>query len=785
MTTFPSTPAVSPPETVLRVLVVDDMPTDAELLVRELRLAGYQVQWRRVDEAAAMTQALQEQAWDLVLSDYAMPNFGGMEALALFKASGVEIPFLLISGNVDEEVAVEAMKAGAHDYLAKDRLARLGPAVRRELREAATRRTQQQVDDQLRILSHAVHQAPVSIVLTDITGKIEYVNPKFTAVSGYTAAEALGQNPRLLKSGLTPPESYAQLWAALTAGHEWRGRFCNRRKTGELFWETVSISPIRDEQGRTIHFLAVKEDITERRQSEEKLREQATLLDTANDAIYVRDLDGTILYWNQGAERLYGWSATEAIGHKITELCSRDPAAEQTVVAALQTQDAWTGERRQITKSGQTVITLCRLTLKRDDHGQPKAVLAINSDITEKKQLETQFLRAQRLDSLGALASGIAHDLNNVLTPIVMGVPLLRDSIHEETALKLLGMMEAGAQRGASIVKQVLTFARGVNSEKVPVQPRHFIRDMVKITAETFPKNIRVSVKVKGELSPILADPTQLHQTLMNLCVNARDAMPEGGALTIEGENVVQTEGSPLRALGLKPGRYVSLRVRDTGVGISPDIQEKIFEPFFTTKPPGRGTGLGLSTVLGIVRNHGGAVQVQSEPGKGACFEVLLPASPDASVEAGRAAAPAVPQARGELILVVDDEDGVREVTRRTLLRQGYKVLVAADGIEAVGLYMQHRAEIKAVISDMMMPGMDGPSLVRLLRRLDPAVRIIGVSGLGESQELQKLAALELPVLLAKPFPLEKLHTVLRELLHPAGEPPPPFSPTPAPPPRN
>lgn len=752
----------------LRVLVIDDTPTDAELLIHELEAAGYGTEWKRVSDAAAMQAALSGSTWDLIISDYAMPGFSGMDALELFKRSELDIPFILVSGNVDEEVAVEAMRAGAHDYLAKDRLARLGPAVTRELREAALRREQRQAGEQLRILSMAVQQAPVSIVLTDTLGTIRYVNPQFTAVTGYTLAETLGHNASLLKSGCTPAEEYARLWSTITSGRLWHGQFCNRRKDGSLFWESVSISPVRDDEGRIAHFLAVKEDITERRRSYETILEQAALLDRANDAIYVRGIDHTVSYWNQGAERLYGWTAAEVIGVKTSELFSRDTVNAQEVQTALLEVGSWSGERRQLTKAGLTVVVFCRLTLMRDADGHPKSVFAINTDITEKKQLEVQFLRAQRLESLGALASGIAHDLNNVLSPIIMGVPLLRESLPDDSSSKLLATMEESAKRGAGIVRQVLTFARGVVSERVAIQPRHFVRDMGKIATETFPKSIRIQLQTAKDLWPIMGDPTQLHQTLMNLCVNARDAMPEGGILTISGENVMAPEhGVPVVA-GLRSGPYVRLRVCDTGSGIAPEIIEKIFEPFFTTKAPGHGTGLGLSTVMGIVKNHGGAVQVKSELGKGTCFEVYLPATPEGLVDSDQSVPHTLPKANGELVLVVDDEAGVLDVTRRVLAGHGYKVLLAVDGVDAVASYMRHRPEVRAVITDMMMPGLDGPSLVRILRRADPLVPVIGMSGIGEPAQLKDLDALALPILLLKPFTPEKLLLALHETIYPA-----------------
>jgi PAS domain S-box-containing protein len=763
----------TPKKTNLRALLVDDSEFDTELLVRELQDSGYTVAHQRVDTAQALQAALAQSPWDLVISDYKMPRFGGLQALELVKASGLDLPFILVSGAVGEELAVAAMRAGADDYLVKGRLARLGPAVDRELRDAADRRARRESDEQVRQLSHAVHQAPVSLIITDTAGTIEYVNPKFAEVTGYSFEEVRGKNPRILKSGEVAAAVYKELWDTIAAGREWRGVLHNRRKNGELFWESLSITSIRNAAGTITHYLAAVEDITARRQAEEERREQAALLDIATDAIYVRTLDHIILYWNQGAERLYGWTRDEVLNRKSTVLFSQDFRAIEASQKAMLQEGNWSGERRHVSKAGKILTVFTRMTLVRDARGQPHSIFSINTDITEKKQLETQFLRAQRLESLGALASGIAHDLNNVLAPIVMGAQLLRDTIQTDAGKRLVTTIESSARRGADIVKQVLTFARGIDGERVPLQPKHFLKDMATIAEETFPKNIVVDTDIAANLWPVIGDGTQLHQALMNLCVNARDAMPAGGTLTLRAANVMIDEtfkitGDELTAWMApdpKPGPKVCLSVIDTGMGIPAENLDKIFEPFFTTKAPGKGTGLGLSTVLGIARSHDGFVRIKTEEGKGTCFELYLPALPAAEVAVSHQGGVELPHGRGQLILVVDDESAVRDVTRRMLEKHDYKVLTAVEGGEAVGIFMQHHATIAAVVSDMVMPGMDGPTLVQLLKQIDPGVRIIGMSGLGDHFGANSHTPWGLPMFLTKPFTGEKLLIALRELL--------------------
>ncbi len=573
---IPPTPA----RTTLRALLVEDSELDAGLLLRELRRSGYEVTSRRVQTAADLTTALDESEWDIVLSDYKMPKFNGMDALAIIRARGRDLPFILVSGAVGEETAVAAMRAGASDYFVKGRLGTLGPAVSRELREAAERRARRESEEQVRKLYQAVQQAPVSLMITDAAGRIEYVNPKFAEHTGYSFAELKGQHSRVLKSGLMPPAVFEDLWRTILAGGEWRGELQNRSKDGALYWELMSISPIRDAQGAVTHFLATTLDITAQKLADQKIREQAALLDIASDAIYVRSAEGVIRFWNRGAERLYGWTAAEAQGRTLSELNLQELSAEAEAGAVVAERGFWSGERRQMTRQGAEVMVLSRLTLVRDEGGRPAYVFAINTDITEKKKLEEQFLRAQRLESLGMLAAGIAHDLNNVLAPILMGAPMLRRLASEPGDLRLISTLEKCGERGAGLVRQILGFAHGVGGEPRPVQVKHLLRDVVEVVTETFPKSITIDAVVPSDLQPVLANATQIHQVILNLCVNARDAMPEGGQLRLRGENCVLDEAGAHAIEGARPGSWLVIHVEDSGSGIPPEILERIWDPF-------------------------------------------------------------------------------------------------------------------------------------------------------------------------------------------------------------
>ncbi len=757
--------------TPLRALIIEDSADDTQLMVAELRRGGYDVVWERVDSARALRGALGCQSWDIVISDYQMPAFNGLEALKLVRAESLEVPFILVSGKVGEDIAVMAMKAGANDYLIKGNLMRLAPAVEREVREAELRAQKSALETRVREeearYRTLTEKSYDGIALLNSDGRVIYASPSTEKLTGYRKEEMVRRNlfefihPDDLASAEADFASLLQRPNG-TLVRDWRVV----REDGTMAWFNFTTTNLVHD--RSVHGVVVNyRDITERKRAEERIREQAALLDNATDAIYVTALDCTILYWNRGAERTYGWTSAEALNRKTSEMLAADPVAAEALTAVMLKQDSWAGERLQITKDGRKVEVFTRLTLVRNEQGQPQSIFAINTDITEKKQLEAQFLRAQRLESIGALASGIAHDLNNVLAPILMGAPLLREMSKDETSRHLLRTMESSALRGAGIVRQVLTFARGVEGERVALQPRHLLGEMKEIAEETFPKSVRIESGAAADLWPVLGDSTQLHQVLMNLCINARDAMPGGGVLTLDAANIVLTKETAGKIPGALPGSYVCLRVTDTGTGIPPEIEAKIFEPFFTTKGVGKGTGLGLSTVVGIVRSHGGFVRVASKVGQGSAFELYLPATPTEQVVVKKdSASPwAHAHAYGEGILVVDDEAAVREVVRQTLEAFGYQVITAGHGGEALRIFKERRQEIQLVLTDMMMPEMDGPTLVAALRVLNPAVRIVGITGMGDPAGLSGMKTLALSATLAKPFTIKEILAAVREAL--------------------
>jgi signal transduction histidine kinase/ActR/RegA family two-component response regulator len=427
----------------------------------------------------------------------------------------------------------------------------------------------------------------------------------------------------------------------------------------------------------------------------------------------------------------------------------------------------WSGELQHVSREGKQVIMQSRWTLVIDASGFPKSIMMINTDVTEKVRLERQFLRAQRMESLGTLASGIAHDLNNVLAPIIMALQMLRDKRSDAREKTLLTTMELSAKRGSDIVKQVLMFARGAEGRHDELQLKHVIREMETIVRETFPKSIDCQVDTPKDLWPVMGDPTQLHQVLLNLCVNARDAMmPAGGTLKIAAENVELEK----YALQLEPekrsGPHIVVSVTDSGCGMSQDTLMKIFEPFFTTKGVGKGTGLGLSTVNGIIKGHGGFVNVYSELGVGSTFRVYFPA---AVTGAGGSKKPEVestlPVGHGQTILLVDDEPAIRQIAKGTLETYGYLVLTAGDGVEAEEIYLKNKDKVALVITDMMMPVRDGRETIKVLKKINPLLKIVVTSGLVSTEKEDDGWHKQTQAFLAKPFTAEKLLRTLRDVL--------------------
>jgi two-component system, cell cycle sensor histidine kinase and response regulator CckA len=638
--------------TPLRVLIVEDSEDDLLLLLRELRRGEYTLDYVRVETAVEMQAALDRQAWDIVIADYTLPRFSAPAALELLQQQHQNLPFIIVSGTIGEDAAVAAMRAGAHDYLLKNNLVRLVPAVARELREAQERQKRLDAEQALRESEERFRQ-----LAENITESVFWMSEP-------TAMKMLYVSP-----------AYERIW----------GRSCDSLDANFMDW-IEAIHPDDRQRVQTSYF---------DRALRGKYDEEYRIIRSDESIRWIRDR---------------GF-----------------PIKNQTGIAY--------------------------------------RVVGIAEDITNRKLTEAVLRRTERLESLGTLTSGIAHDLNNVLTPIMGIVQLLPKKIGnmDDSTKRLLQILNDSTHRGADLVKQILSFARGVESKPTNIQIDDLLLEIQRIIQQSFPKNIELVLDLPPNLWSLSADVSMLHQVAINLCVNARDAMPDGGILSIAAENLAIDENYARINVDAHVGNYVVITVADTGTGIEFSILDRIFDPFFTTKDIGKGTGLGLSTVVGIVKSHRGFIDVNSEVGKGTRFKVYLPATVTAEIT------PAVvttqpASGRGELILVVDDEVPIQVITTAMLETHGYSVMTASDGIEAIALYAQHQQEIGVVVMDMMMPNLDSLTIVRALRKFNPHVQIIAMSGLATSEVVAQTMEAGVKAFLAKPFTATELLNTISHL---------------------
>ncbi len=631
----------------------------------------------------------------------------------------------------------------------------------RKLQEETLRQNEILLREQKELLEQT-YEAIYSWRLDD---GIIYWNQSAEKLYGYSHKEVLGKEVyEILRTEYET--TFEEYLAELNRVGHWEGEITQTTKDGrKIFVESrQAISESKD--GASV-VLETSRDITERKISNERIRQQASLLEKTRDAILVCDLNHKIIFWNRGAEKLYGWKSEEILGEEVCEkICRGDRKIIETALKVLEKSDEWQEETLNYSKDGKEIIVISRWTLVRNELGQPDYFLIVNTDITNLKNTEHQLFRAQRLESIGTLAGGIAHDLNNVLSPIMMAVDMLEMDLDlPESSQPWLEIIRENTERGASLIKQVLTFARGTEEgNREQIQVSYLIKELISVWKKTLPPNIKIEYNIKPNLPLISSDSTQIHQMLMNLVVNAKDAMKgSGGTLKITTENIEIDENYAQINPNAEQGEYVLITVEDTGIGMSAETLERIWDPFFTTKEIGEGTGLGLSTTLSIVRSNGGFINAYSESNKGTQFSIYLPAVKDIENEKQEKQKAIYPKGNGELILIVDDEENIRRVTSATLEKYGYKTLTAADGTEALAIYSQQE-KIDLVLTDMAMPFMDGAATIRALRKINPAQKIIAASGLTTEQQT-KSVELNVNDFLAKPFTGEKLLTTIAKVL--------------------
>jgi len=803
---YAGAPLVSPEGAVLGALCVMDCVPRTLIPVQELalRVLSRQVmthlklgrQWRELQASEGKLRAIFEAEPECVKLLGADATFHEMNAagLQLFEADSLEnvagrnfLP-LVVPEDRDAVSAMLAAVASGEKRTVEYRIVGLKGTSRwvemngAPFREAATGlnlvlgvshdiTVRKRAEARLKLLETCVERLNDLILITEAEPQEEpgprilFVNDAFVRRTGYTREEVLGRSPRFLHG---PKTNHAEVERIAAAQRQWKhvhAELINYTKSGEEFWVEVDFVPVADATGSFTHWVCVKRDITERKRTGNRF---SRLVDSNAQGVMFWNTKGEVTGANDAFLHLVGYSRDDLEAGLIDWIKITPPEFADLDRKSMQ-EIALKGvcapyEKEFVRKNGSRVPLLIGAASFEDN---PEEGVCFAVDLTERKKLEQQFLRTQRMESIGTLAGGIAHDLNNTLGPIIMSLDLLKMKFADAGSQELIAIISSSAQRGADMVSQVLSFARGVEGRRMEVQVKHLIREIEKIVNDTFLKNIQVRTIAPHELWTVRGDPTQLHQVLLNLCLNARDAMPMGGTLTISAENLsldAQYAGQSLN-LGAKAGPYVFLQVKDTGAGIPPEVVEKIFDPFFTTKELGKGTGLGLSTSLAILKSHGGFIHVYSEVGKGTTFKIYLPAQTESSPEVVAAQAAELPHGNQELILVVDDEAPFRQITQQTLEAFGYRVVLAADGAEAVAVFARRGAEIAVVLTDMMMPIMDGPATIQVLRRMNPKVRIIGSGGLTPHGHVAHALSLGLEHFLPKPYTAETLLKAIKQVL--------------------
>lgn len=745
----------------LRLLMVEDNPSDAELLLHTLRTVGFdpavRVVWTPEDFRSALSPDL-----DIILSDYTLPRFSGPDALAIVKEQGLDIPFIVISGTVGEDSAVAVMRDGATDYLLKDRLTRLGPAVESALAKRDLHRLSRANEARVRTLVRAVEQSADSIVITDANGAIEYVNPTFLRTTGYAMDEVIGRTPAILKSGHHDAAFYEQLWNTITNGGIFRAEFVNRKKNGDLYAEYQGISPVLDDNGAIVHFVSTGVDLTEQRRVESALRESEqqyrSVFESVPDAIFTASSDGTLTSLNPAFEQITGWACEAWLGHNFLELIIDEErrTAQENFRRILEGAEIPVTEFRVTRRTGGYATVEVLTVPNRTKEG----VIGIARDVTERKLLEQQFLQAQKMESIGTLAGGIAHDFNNILGIILASSTMVERLVQGESVIQTnLGIIRRTVQRGAALVRQILTFARKSDEIKDSVDINELIKELTAMLRLTIPKTIEVRLMLEPDIPQIVSDGGQIHQTMMNLCINARDAILDVGRNDPSGTITITSRHHASRG-------EVEVRVRDTGKGMDEATRQRIFDPFFTTKEKGKGTGLGLAVVYGVMQGMHGSVSVESEPGKGAEFILRFPIHGERSDDAAGTAPPMEEVAGGkETLLLIEDEASLLQLATVVLESKGYTVMSALSGTDGVRTFLEHADRIDLVFTDYGLPGLDGAAVLQRIKEKKPGIRMLLASGYLEPDQRRQILDLGVSDIVQKPYEyndiLQKVRSVL------------------------
>ena len=759
----------------VRTLLVEDVPSDAALIERALRRAGIAGPLRRVDTEAAFREALQTFAPDLILTDHSLPTFNASEALRIAVLESPGTPVIVVTGSLDEETAAEYIKAGAADYIVKHHLERLPTAVRRALdlrrareEQARAEEARRQSEERFRALIEHGADA-VALVAPDAT--LLFVSQAVERVLGYSPADLVGRSA----FEHVHPDDVLRLRAVVAEVLDRPGVprtvevRVQRRDGGWCVLDAVAVNRLTEPAVGAI--VVNYRDVTERRQAEEALRDSEiryrTLVDGVRDIIFALTPEGTIVSLNPAFETITGWPRGEWLGKAFEQLVHPEdlPLAVELLGRVVRGEPRPASQFRVGTKGGDYRVADFAATAQRRDEALV-GILGIGRDVTERVQLEQQLRQAQKMEAVGRLAGGVAHDFNNILTAITGFADLLAEDLPASDARRQDALeIRKAAERAAGLTRQLLAFSRQQVLQPQVLDLNALLTELEKLLRRLLGEDIALVTRLEPALGRVKTDPGQLEQVVMNLAVNSRDAMPRGGKLTIETANVRLDDAYAREHYPARAGPHVMLAVSDTGTGMTAEVQAHLFEPFFTTKEKGKGTGLGLATVYGIVKQSGGFVWVYSELGLGTTFKIYLPRVDEPGGVAAAAAALA-PVGRGtETILLAEDEAPVRAVARQVLERHGYTVLEAPSAEAALDLVGRYSGPIHLLLTDVIMPGLSGRELAIRLAPLRPETRVIYMSGYTDDA-ITRHGVLEAGlVYIQKPFTPELLARKVREVL--------------------
>jgi two-component system, cell cycle sensor histidine kinase and response regulator CckA len=763
----------------IRVLLVEDNPGDARLLREVVREAeGAHIQLTHVETLGEALARLDADQFDVVMLDLSLPDADGLDTLVRAHAQAPGVPIVVLTGLDDEGLAIRAVREGAQDYLVKGQVT--GQLLVRAMRYATERKRAvealQRSEEYFRSL---IENALDIITVLDVDGTVRYGSPSFERVLGYPHGALTGEN--LFK--LIHPEDCDRVRGILEVGAQNPGatqsiefRVLHRNGACRVL---ESIGKRFEQESTVAGYVLNSRDITERKRSEEAVRQAnetlRAVIETSPLPIYTMDLEGVVRTWNSSAQKIFGYSPEEAIGEAPPGILPDDLASfRHRLDSLIAGQTIEGGEERRRSKDGSIIDVSFWNAPLRDADGAVTGIVEVVADNTERKRLEEQFRQAQKMEAVGRLAGGVAHDFNNLLTVITGYCQMLLDRFPEADPNRedMLQVLKA-SDRATGLTRQLLAFSRKQIVQPKVVDLNTLVTDMQPMLKRLLGVTIDLLIQSITSLGRVRVDPGQLEQVLVNLVVNARDAMPGGGHLTISMRDVDVDSESGTREMPVGPGAYVVIEVSDTGTGMDEETRSHMFEPFFTTKEKGRGTGLGLSTSYGIVKQNHGEILVRSELGVGTAFSIYLPRVDEPSLAE-------TPQqinircAKGaETILVAEDEDGVRHIVTQMLREQGYTVLPANGGAEALQIAQSHDGPLQLLVSDVVMPRMNGPELAHRLRDLRPEIRVLFVSGYTDGEIVREGELEPGTDFLQKPFTREQLANKVREVLRPghvAGE---------------